>query len=143
MLKKVRIGRLAGTKAAANALLDPFLPNEPSPLLTKALQSSLWEIYSHKQHYAQPVSAMAKVFSEAFTKPSYLLEDFLDHTYGTVGGFSVLIQQTNNFIKLYTSESKRKVVQEPALGIQESKPFGDPMEQQWQNNVDPCKLWAK
>jgi hypothetical protein len=44
------------------------------------------------------VSTLSKVFSEAFTKPGYAMEDFLDHTYATVGilhapflfGFSVL-----------------------------------------------------
>lgn len=30
------------------------------------------------------MSTLAKIFGEAFTKPNYPLEDFLDHTYGTV-----------------------------------------------------------
>ena len=63
---------------------DPFLADEPNPNLTNALDSSLWELYSHKNHYHAGVSTLARIFEEAFTKPSYPLEDFLDHTYATV-----------------------------------------------------------
>lgn len=52
--------------------------------MTNALESSLWELYSHRQHYHAAVSTLAKIFEEAFTRPSYAMEDFLDHTYGTV-----------------------------------------------------------
>lgn len=64
--------------------LDGFLAMEPNPTLTSALESSLWELYSHRQHYHASVSTLAKIFEEAFTRPSYAMEDFLDHTYGTV-----------------------------------------------------------
>jgi hypothetical protein len=64
--------------------IDPFLADEPNPNLTSALDSSLWELYSHKNHYHAGVSTLARIFEEAFTKPSYPLEDFLDHTYATV-----------------------------------------------------------
>lgn len=63
---------------------DGFLGAEPNPTLTNALESSLWELYSHRQHYHASVSTLAKVFQEAFTRPSYAMEDFLDHTYSTV-----------------------------------------------------------
>lgn len=68
---------------------DPFDENEPSPLLTNALSSSLWELASHRNHYLSSVSTLAKIFSEAFTKPSYAMEDFLDHSYTTVSFFHV------------------------------------------------------
>lgn len=64
--------------------IDPFLPSEPNPLLTQAIGSSLWELHTHKSHYHSAVSTLAKIFEEAFTKPGYSMEDFLDHTYGTV-----------------------------------------------------------
>lgn len=63
---------------------DPFLPDEANPMETEALESSLWELVSHTSHYHAPVSTMCKIFSEAFTKPGYNMEDFLDHTYNTV-----------------------------------------------------------
>lgn len=65
-------------------LLDPFSMAEPVPALSGALDSSLWELYTHTQHYHSVVATLACIFSEAFTRPSYALEDFLDHTYGTV-----------------------------------------------------------
>lgn len=65
-------------------LTDPFLASEPNPISTQALSSSLWELISHKSHYHAGVSTLVKIFSEAFTKPGYSMEDFLDHTYGTV-----------------------------------------------------------
>lgn len=65
-------------------LSDIFLPNEPNPNLTNALESSLWELQSHKSHFHSGVSTLARIFEEAFTKPGYAMEDFLDHTYGTV-----------------------------------------------------------
>jgi hypothetical protein len=63
---------------------DPFLAAEPNPNATHALDSSLWELYSHTRHYHSGVATLARVFAEAFTKPAYPLEDFLDHTYSTV-----------------------------------------------------------
>ena len=68
--------------------IDPFLPDEANPNVTNAIDSSLWEIYSHKQHYDSAVSTLARIFEEAFTKPGYSMEDFLDHTYGTVSLWS-------------------------------------------------------
>ena len=63
---------------------DPFNAGEPNPALTNALDSSLWELHSQKEHYHAPVATLARIFEEAFTKPNYALEDFLDHTYSTV-----------------------------------------------------------
>ncbi|KAI0067014.1 CBF-domain-containing protein [Artomyces pyxidatus] len=81
---------------------DPFLPDETNPNLTCALDSSLWELYSHKHHYHSGVSTLARIFEEAFTKPSYPLEDFLDHTYST----------------LLDAELKRRIKKEPAVATE-------------------------
>ncbi|KAF8268920.1 ribosome biogenesis protein Noc4 [Lactarius quietus] len=85
------------------AFEDPFLANEPNPNLTNALDSSLWELRSHKRHYHAGVSTLACIFDEAFTKPSYPLEDFLDHTYAT----------------LIEGELKRRIKKDPAVEIEE------------------------
>ncbi|KAI4524777.1 CBF-domain-containing protein [Schizophyllum commune Loenen D] len=84
---------------------DPFLPLESDPQQTNALASSLWELATHRQHYHAGMSTLAKIFSEAFTKPSYAMEDFLDHTYGT----------------LFETEAKRKIKKEPALALDMGK----------------------
>lgn len=64
-----------------HAFPDPFDPSEPDPSLTHALDSSLWELHSLHAHYHPNVAAIARILSEQFTKSSYNLEDFLDHSY--------------------------------------------------------------
>ncbi|MCJ1466105.1 hypothetical protein MMC07_004724 [Pseudocyphellaria aurata] len=63
---------------------DPFCLAEPRPMETRALESSLWEIQMLQSHYHPNVAAIAKIISEQFTKQAYSLEDFLDHSYGTM-----------------------------------------------------------
>jgi U3 small nucleolar RNA-associated protein 19 len=67
-----------------DAELDPFLENEKDPAATRALDSSLWELASQRQHYHPTVATMSLIFEDKFTKPQYALEDFLDQTYSTV-----------------------------------------------------------
>ncbi|TEY66796.1 hypothetical protein BOTCAL_0131g00070 [Botryotinia calthae] len=65
-------------------LSDPFLMDEEDPMLTNAIDSSLWEIVTLQSHYHPNVATLAKIISEQFTKHSYNLEDFLDHSYGSM-----------------------------------------------------------
>ena len=69
---------------------DPFRVDEPDPMKSNALESSVWEIHMLQSHYHPNVAAIAKIISEQFTKKAYNLEDFLDHSYGTVGALSHL-----------------------------------------------------
>ncbi|KAI0788858.1 CBF/Mak21 family-domain-containing protein [Abortiporus biennis] len=84
--------------------IDPFNASEANPNITRAIDSSLWELYTHKQHYHSAISTLARIFEEAFTKPNYALEDFLDHTYST----------------LYETEAKRRIKKEPAIAMDPS-----------------------
>ncbi|KZS98215.1 CBF-domain-containing protein [Sistotremastrum niveocremeum HHB9708] len=88
-----------------NHYVDPFNPDETSPLLTNALDSCLWELVSMKNHYQASVAILARIFEEQFTKPQYALEDFLDHTYGT----------------LFTTEIKKRIKADPALAMEHIK----------------------
>ncbi|KAF8930859.1 CBF/Mak21 family-domain-containing protein [Dissophora ornata] len=63
---------------------DQYNHQEEDPMKSRALQSSLWELQTLQNHFAPNVSTLAKIFNEQFTKPSYNLEDFLDHTYATM-----------------------------------------------------------
>ncbi|WFD42136.1 Maturation and nuclear export of 40S ribosomal subunits interacting protein [Malassezia psittaci] len=81
---------------------DPFDPNEPNPLNTNALDSSLWEVaalgayhlsLNQQQrtmptggdtHYLGTVTTFASILAEPFTQQKYNLEEFLDTTYGTL-----------------------------------------------------------
>lgn len=66
---------------------DPFDADEPDPMETNAMDSSLWELESLQRHYHPNVASLAKIISEQFTKASYNLEDFLDHSYASVSFF--------------------------------------------------------
>jgi U3 small nucleolar RNA-associated protein 19 len=63
---------------------DTFSRTEPDPALTGAIDSSLWELETLQSHYHPNVATLAKILSEQFTKREYALEDFLDHSYGTL-----------------------------------------------------------
>jgi U3 small nucleolar RNA-associated protein 19 len=68
----------------SEGLEDPFLPDERDPMETRAIDSCLWEIVQLQSHYHPNVATIAKIISEQFTKQAYSLEDFLDHSYGSV-----------------------------------------------------------
>jgi U3 small nucleolar RNA-associated protein 19 len=63
---------------------DPFDMNELDPMETNAIESSVWELEALQSHYHPNVATLAKIISEQFTKRSYNLEDFLDHSYTAV-----------------------------------------------------------
>ena len=67
-----------------NGYRDAFRMDEPDPMETDALDSSLWEIQMLQSHYHPNVATIAKIISEQFTKQAYNLEDFLDHSYGSM-----------------------------------------------------------
>lgn len=72
------------TMLESEGLADPFLMEEEDPMRTQAIDSCLWEIVMLQSHYHPNVATLAKIISEQFTKHAYNLEDFLDHSYGSV-----------------------------------------------------------
>ncbi|KAI9824285.1 MAG: hypothetical protein M1832_002093 [Thelocarpon impressellum] len=68
----------------ADGMDDPFDLEEPEPMKTHAIDSSLWEVEMLQSHYHPNVATLAKIISEQFTKSSYNIEDFLDHSYGSM-----------------------------------------------------------
>ncbi|KAG6007282.1 hypothetical protein E4U21_006200 [Claviceps maximensis] len=63
---------------------DPFLADETDPMETEAMESCLWEIVQLQSHYHPNIATISKVLSEQFTKQSYNMEDFLDHSYASL-----------------------------------------------------------
>ncbi|KAL9099641.1 MAG: hypothetical protein Q9163_004882 [Psora crenata] len=78
------IHRTAELPVAGEGWGDPFRMQEPDPMETDAIESSLWEIETLRSHYHPNVAAIAKIVSEQFTKHAYNIEDFLDHSYATM-----------------------------------------------------------
>lgn len=66
---------------------DSFDMKEPDPMLTGAIDSSVWELETLQTHYHPNVATLARIISEQFTKDSYNLEDFLDHSYNSVSSY--------------------------------------------------------
>ena len=100
---------------------DPYSAEELDPLHTQALSSSLWELHVHRSHYHAPVSTMARVLEEAFSKGDYAMEDFLDHGYGSVSALSFSARQKSGadmLLQMMDTETKRKIKREPALAMQ-------------------------
>ncbi|KAJ4861144.1 CBF/Mak21 family domain-containing protein [Trichoderma breve] len=67
-----------------NGAEDPFNATETDPMDTGAIDSCLWEIVQLQSHYHPNVATIAKILSEQFTKQSYNMEDFLDHSYASL-----------------------------------------------------------
>lgn len=63
---------------------DPFIMSQSDPMLTRAIDSSLWELETLRNHFHPNVATLAKIVGEQFTKRDYHLEDFLDHSYSTL-----------------------------------------------------------
>lgn len=98
-----RVPRSAEEKAEieSEGLADPFLPDEQDPMKTNAIDSCLWEIVQLQSHYHPNVATIAKIISEQFTKQFYNIEDFLDHSYGSVSNFAnspTIIAVANAFL---------------------------------------------
>lgn len=74
-----------GEKLEAEGMDEPFDMGEADPMMSDAIESSLWEIETLQSHYHPNVATLAKIISEQFTKQSYNIEDFLDHSYNSVG----------------------------------------------------------
>lgn len=78
------------SKIDEEGMEDPFDMDETDPLLTDAIESSVWELETLQSHYHPNVATLAKIISEQFTKRSYNLEDFLDHSYTAVSSTCML-----------------------------------------------------
>lgn len=63
---------------------DAFDMFQPDPILTNAIDSSLWEVETLQSHYHPNVASLARIISEQFTKQRYNVEDFLDHSYASM-----------------------------------------------------------
>ncbi|KAK9451266.1 CBF/Mak21 family-domain-containing protein [Limtongia smithiae] len=81
LLQRVSLSPADLQKLGSN---DPFNNDETDPNKTGALESSAWELVVLQSHYHPNVATLAKIFSEPFHKPSYNIEDFMDHSYGTM-----------------------------------------------------------
>lgn len=88
---------LSSSGSSLTPRLDPFDPLEKDPIKTNASLSSLWELAALRSHYLASISGLAKIFGEVMSKQSYSMEDFLDHSYGTVRPFALLLTSRKEY----------------------------------------------
>lgn len=68
---------------------DPYLFDEPDPLKSRAIKSSLWELLLLENHYCKQVAETARYFRVDPSKSPLLeVEDYLDNTYATLASES-------------------------------------------------------
>lgn len=104
---------------------DPFDNDQEDPLLTNAIDSSLWELESLQSHYHPNVATLARILSEQFRKPQYVLEDFLDLSYST----------------LMSAEQNRRLKKAPALEFESfSNVFDSPAAQDEESALQPAYM---
>lgn len=84
-------------------MADPFIANEEDPMETYAIDSCLWEVVQLQSHYHPNVATIAKIISEQFTKQSYNVEDFLDHSYSSVSQMRHVLQMGTPFIDIFAN----------------------------------------
>lgn len=70
--------------ATGTNYVDPYNNEEPDPLKTGALGSSLWELETLMSHYHPNIATLARIFKEPFRKHHYNMEDFLDWSYASL-----------------------------------------------------------
>ncbi|MCJ1311362.1 hypothetical protein MMC25_005033 [Agyrium rufum] len=71
-------------RQSTDEVSDPFDMKGSDPMNTKAEESSIWEIETLQTHFHPNIATIARIISEQFTKQNYNLEDFLDHSYGSM-----------------------------------------------------------
>ncbi|KAF4998454.1 hypothetical protein FGRMN_3143 [Fusarium graminum] len=104
---------------------DPFLPEEADPMQTQAIDSCLWELVQLQSHYHPNVATITKIISDQFTKQSYNIEDFLDHSYAT----------------LFEAEMAKDVKKAPVIEFQIPKKVFLPNEGEGEPDSLLVKLW--
>ncbi|KAF5654492.1 NOC4 nucleolar protein [Fusarium heterosporum] len=104
---------------------DPFLSEEADPMQTQAIDSCLWELVQLQSHYHPNVATITKIISDQFTKQSYNIEDFLDHSYAT----------------LFEAEMAKDVKKAPVIEFQIPKKVFMPNEGEGEPDSLLVKLW--
>ena len=101
-----------------DGMTDPFRMEETDPMKSLAIESSLWELCTLRDHWHPNVATLAKIIGEPFTKREYQLEDFLDHGYTGLLG-SELSKGLKKTVELEWEIPKRVISSEDGTGLNE------------------------
>jgi U3 small nucleolar RNA-associated protein 19 len=84
MMHRIPVDAEEAAEWAESGYQDPFDPEETDPLQTGAIESCVWELETLMSHWHPNVATLCRIIKEQFTKERYNMEDFLDHSYGSV-----------------------------------------------------------
>ncbi|KAI1456005.1 CBF/Mak21 family-domain-containing protein [Annulohypoxylon moriforme] len=101
-------------------MADPFIADEEDPMETRAIDSCLWEVVQLQSHYHPNVATIAKIISEQFTKQSYNIEDFLDHSYSSLLDAELSKQVKKAPVVEFMIPKRVFLPQDPASGTEDS-----------------------
>ncbi|KAI0387523.1 nucleolar complex protein [Hypomontagnella monticulosa] len=101
-------------------MADPFIADEEDPMETCAIDSCLWEVVQLQSHYHPNVATIAKIISEQFTKQSYNLEDFLDHSYSSLLDAELSKQVKKAPVVEFMIPKRVFLPQDPDSGVEDS-----------------------
>lgn len=104
----------------SGGLSDPFNADEPDPIETQAIDSCLWEVVQLQSHWHPNVGTIAKILAEQFTKQSYNLEDFLDHSYRSLLDAELSKQIKKAPVVEFMIPKRIYLPQEPASGVEDN-----------------------
>ncbi|KAK7923371.1 CBF/Mak21 family protein [Apiospora marii] len=117
-----RVPRTAEDKALIEneGFLDVFDASEPDPMKTNAIDSCIWEVVQHQDHYQPNVATLARIIQEQFTKQSYNGEDFLDHSYGSFLEAEFAKQIRKAPVVEFMIPKRIFLPQDPASGVEDN-----------------------
>ncbi|OTB00038.1 hypothetical protein M426DRAFT_66649 [Hypoxylon sp. CI-4A] len=101
-------------------MADPFIEDEEDPMETRATDSCLWEVVQLQSHYHPNVATIAKIISEQFTKQSYNIEDFLDHSYSSLLDAELSKNVKKAPVVEFMIPKRVFLPQDPASGVEDS-----------------------
>ncbi|KAI0125804.1 nucleolar complex protein [Xylariales sp. AK1849] len=101
-------------------LSDPFNAEELNPMETHAIDSCLWEIVQLQSHYHPNVATIAKIVGGQFTKQSYNMEDFLDHSYSSLLDAELSKQIKKPPVVEFMIPKRVFLPQDPASGVEDN-----------------------
>ncbi|KAK7969041.1 nucleolar complex protein [Apiospora saccharicola] len=100
--------------------IDVFDASEPDPMKTNAIDSCIWEVVQHQDHYQPNVATLARIIQEQFTKQSYNGEDFLDHSYGSFLEAEFAKQIRKPPVVEFMIPKRIFLPQDPASGVEDN-----------------------
>lgn len=68
IIRHAALSRMVHCQEVKDLNSDPYDENEPDPVKSRAIESSLWELKTSQSHWLQEVASKATIINSAFPK---------------------------------------------------------------------------